>query len=272
MLYRVSLVFLLACSAAASAANPTHVGIHTDNKASASNRSDTQVAYRNELNGFTVDKNGGVHLSTFDNRPALSVTANGISEFQVAKNYAYDTSAGIKRISLIDREDQSSQSAVKSNRLPFTAQNIYGQTAWVSASSGVPEGWGVISGNFLSYRLQIICLYGAPYGSQQRLNSDMGIPFDWVRAVPGAGAGGTGYSTFMYVGFAPPAAEIWADSYFPIPINWVRVSTGGAGFGRYRNTTGVPSGTVWTVDISWGVPSDWSDVGSGYPMRRVRKN
>lgn len=270
MQYRSSIVFFLAYSAAASAVNPTYVSTHADSRVSTSNRSDTQVAYRDELNGFAIDRNGGVRMSTSDNRPAVVVTAKGAGEFPSAKSYAYDTNTGVKRISLIGREDKFSQSIEESSRLPLTVQNVYGQTAWVPASSGIPFGWGVISGNFSSPWLQIVNLNGASYGKQQLLNSGFGIPFEWIKADPAPS--GTGYSTFRYVGFAPPAAEIWADSYFPIPNNWVRVSTGGGGFGKYRNTTGVPSGTVWLVDISWVIPSDWSYVGFGYPMRLIRKN
>jgi hypothetical protein len=303
MLYRISIAMMFAYSGVVSAANPSQTGALTGTGVAGNQSSVNQYAYRDSLNGFIVDKAGKVDFSTIDRKTAAIVTTDGAGTFFPGNNYVYDTPTGNSRINLIERQGSDSKSAQTAADGKFTIQETYGQTMWLPPNSFVPNGWGTISGNvggwlqvkyligapygaveFLNSALPVPggwgrtngsygygtfkCLNGATYGRQEIIDSSYGIPFNWVRTNPGNGGY---YGVFLYVLGAPFGAEIWADSYFPIPNNWVRVSTGGAGYGQFRNTSGAPSGTQWYVDASWGIPGGWTYVGSGYPMCLARK-
>jgi hypothetical protein len=303
MLYRASIAMLFVYTGVAFAANPAQTGIPAGTSMAANQSSVNQYAYSDDLNGFIIDKSGKINFSTTDKKPAAIVRTHDGGAFFSDKNYVYDTATGNSRVSLIERQNLNSKSAQSTVDGKFTIQETYGQTMWLPPNSFVPNGWGTISGNvggwlqvkyligapygaieFLNSALPVPggwgrtngsygygtfkCLNGATYGRQETLDSSYGIPFNWVRTNPGNGGY---YGVFMYVDGAPFGAQIWADSYFPIPYNWVRVSTGGAGYGQFRNTLGAPSGTQWYVDATWGIPSGWTYVGGGYPMRLARK-
>jgi hypothetical protein len=305
MIRQISIAILIAYCGAASAGNVTQTEIPAKNTGLISGNSSSLYAFRDGLNGFVINDRGTVRLSSADNKPAAVVTAGTAAILLAANTYTYDSNTGINRISLIDRKNKTAVSMQPESKGSFAAASAYGQVMWVPSSSYISYEWSVISGDISSPWVQIMYLLGAPYGSTQQLNSQFpvtpnwgrvsggygygifkqldgatygkqerldasfAIPLDWVKIDPTYSGG---YGSFMYVGYAPPGAEIWANSYFPIPYTWVRVSTGGAGFGRYRNTVGVPSGTQWYVDASWGIPSGWSFVSGGYPMRIARKN
>ena len=305
MLYRISIAILLACTGAAQEAKGMQPERSTARDVSDNHRITTQYAYRDGFSGFSVDKNGRVNPFSSDKKSVPVVTAGEISPSSTSNLYVYDTSTGNSRFGLIERADISSKSTIPNSKAPFTAQAAYGDTVSVSSNGPIPYGWGTVYGDQTSYWIVIRYLLGAPYGALQNLNSNFpipygwgrisggygygafknvngatygrqetldssfGIPLNWVRTNPGNGGY---YGVFMYVDGAPFGAQITADSYFPIPYNWVRVSTGGAGYGQFRNTLGAPSGTQWYVDASWGIPSDWSFVSGGYPMRIARKN
>jgi hypothetical protein len=267
MHYRSSTALLLACAVTASVVQAA--GVSADRAASDNVPGLSQFAYRQDVAGFALDRTGAVRPVASDNMPAAVVNSKAVGESSGVKTYVYDTREGVKRISLIDQKQAPVQSAMQAGRGSFTVQNVYGASQWVPNGSWIDDGWAVINGDTTSPWIQIMYLYGAPYGTALRLNYRYLVPGGWVKSQPGWG---TNYSMFTSVTGAPPGTIIWADSYFPIPTNWVRLAPG-PGFNQFRNAEGMPSGTVWNVDVSWGFPSDWSFFGPrGYPMSRIRKN